>query len=207
MAVDLLVGEDHLVDAVIVPLVVGRHLIDPLDRAGVDVARPDGHRPLVVAGPLFRIPGRGISRAIIHQIEIGIVGIPTPGRAAADLPFIALPRAGAGVLADRLAEAGRLFRIDQRVGIGAFRIAAPRQLAGLDIVGADPTANAELAARHADEHLVLEDERSVGAGLRPSRDRRPSPTRRPRRSSRRARRAWCPPDAGRSCRRRRRGRD
>ena len=69
LAVDLLVGEDHLVDAVIVPLVVGRHLIDPLGHAGVEVARPNGHRPLVVAGTLLRVPGRGIARAVIDEVQ------------------------------------------------------------------------------------------------------------------------------------------
>src|SRR3569833_2449895 len=35
LAVHLLIGEDHLVDAVIVPLVVRCHLIDPARHAGV----------------------------------------------------------------------------------------------------------------------------------------------------------------------------
>src|SRR5208283_4235627 len=99
------------------------------------------------------------------QVEFRIVRVPTPGRAAADLPLIALPRAGARVFADRLAEAGRLLRIDQRVGVGTHGIAAPGQLAGLQIVSAYPTANAELAARDADEDLVLEHHRSGRAGL------------------------------------------
>src|ERR1700733_5358797 len=165
LAVDLLIGEDHLVDAVIVPLVVGRHLVDPLDRAGVDVARPDGHRPFVVARSLFRIPGRRITRAVIDQIERGIEGIPTPCVAAADLPLIALPGAGAGVLADWLAKGGGLFRIDQGVGIGTHGIAAPGELAVLDVIGAQPAAYAELAAGYADKDFVLEDEWSVSAGL------------------------------------------
>ena len=80
LAVDLLVGEDHFVDAVVVPLVVGRHLIDPLGHAGVGVARPDGHRPFVVAGPLLRIPGRGIAGTVVDQVEFGVVGVPAPGR-------------------------------------------------------------------------------------------------------------------------------
>ena len=138
LAVDLLIGEDHFVDAVIVPLVVGRHLIDPLGLAGVDVARPDRHRPLVVAGTLLRVPGRGIARAVVHQVQFGIVGIPAPGGAAADLPLIALPGAWCGVRADRLAERGRLFRVDQRVGVRAHRIGAPRQLAVFEVVGGDP---------------------------------------------------------------------
>src|SRR5882724_8920132 len=36
-AADVLVGEDHLVDAVVVPLVMGRHLINPLGDAAVGI--------------------------------------------------------------------------------------------------------------------------------------------------------------------------
>ena len=166
LAVDLLVGEDHLVDAVIVPLVVGRHLIDPLGLAGVDVARPDGHRPLVVAGPLLRVPGRGIARAVVDQVELRIVGVPAPGRRrrrsstdrlARCLCWKSLPTG----LPSAVVFSGSISMSES----GPIGIAAPGQLAGLQIVGADPTANAELAAGDADEHLVLEDERRVGAGL------------------------------------------
>ena len=55
--------------------------------------------------------------------------------------------------------------IDQRVGVRSFRISAPGELAVLDVVGADPAANAEFAAGNADQNLVLVDERRVGAGL------------------------------------------
>ena len=53
------VGEDHFVDAVIVPLVVRGHLIDPLRHAGIEVAGEDRHRPFVVARALRRVPGAG----------------------------------------------------------------------------------------------------------------------------------------------------
>ena len=43
LAVDALVAEDHFVDAVIVPLVMGRHLIDPARHAGIRIAGEDGH--------------------------------------------------------------------------------------------------------------------------------------------------------------------
>ena len=69
------------------------------------------------------------------------------------------------ILADRLAEGGRLFRIDQRVRIGTHGIAAPHQLAGLKVIGAYPGAHAEFAAGDADEHFVLEDHGRGCAGL------------------------------------------
>ena len=48
LPVDVHVGEYVLVDAVIVPLIEGRHLIGPDHLAGVDLAGEDGHRPFVV---------------------------------------------------------------------------------------------------------------------------------------------------------------
>src|SRR5262249_23585726 len=112
-AADVLVGEDHLIDAVKVPLVVGRHLIDPLGHAGIRVAGPYRHRPLVVARTLLRVPGRGVAGPVVEQVQRGIVGDPAPRAAAADLPLITLPGLQAGVLADRLAELGGGSRVDQ----------------------------------------------------------------------------------------------
>ena len=106
MAADLLIGKDHLVDAVVVPLIVGRHLIDPFRHAAIRIAREDGHRPFVVARTLLRIPGRGIAGPVIDEVSLRIIGDPAPCAAAADLPLIALPGLQAGVLADRLAVNG-----------------------------------------------------------------------------------------------------
>ncbi len=59
---------------------------------------------------------------------------------------------------------GSLFRIHQDVLVGAHGIGFPDQLAGIDVEGGHVAANAELAARDADEHLVLDYVRGVGAG-------------------------------------------
>src|SRR5205085_4176283 len=140
-------------------------LIDPLRHARVGTAGEDGHRPLVITRTLFRITGRRIARAVIDEVELRIVGDPAPGAAAADLPLIALPGLQAGVLADRLAEGGGLLGVDQDLNIRSFRVAAPSQLAGLDVVGAHMRLNTELTAGNADQHLALDDERRRGAGL------------------------------------------
>ena len=63
-AADVQVGEDHLVDAVIVPFVVGRHLIDPTRHAAVGIAR----RAFVIDHLLS--PGRSFG----FQVE----GLPEP---------------------------------------------------------------------------------------------------------------------------------
>ena len=163
------VGQDHLVHAVEIPLVVRRHLVHPLRLAGVDVTRPDRHRPLVVAGALHRVPGAGVARAVVHQVELRVVAVPAPGRAAADLPLIALPGLERRVPAHRrhlaVGPGHRRVRIDQHLRVRPGAVGLPDLLAGLDVVGGDVTTHAELAAGNAGDHLVLEDVRGVGVGL------------------------------------------
>src|SRR6185503_7921815 len=151
------------VDAVIVPFVMGRHLIDPLGLTVVRIAREDGHRPLVVARTLLRIPGRGVARTVVNEVQAGIVGQPAPCAAAADLPLVALPGLDARVLADRLAVLGRLVGVEQDLIVRTFGEGSPYLLAALEIVGRDVALHAKLAAGNADQDLVLDDERRGGA--------------------------------------------
>jgi hypothetical protein len=165
LAIDSLIRENHLVDTVVVPLIVWRHLVDPLHLTGIEIARPDGHRPTIVARPLHRIPGRRITGTVIDEVQRRVVGIPAPGVAAADLPLVAFPSLDRRVGTNRLAERHRLLGVDKSVAVRSFRIAAPRQRAVLHVVCADPAANAELAAGHAYQHFVAKHERRIRAGL------------------------------------------
>src|SRR6516225_8038087 len=70
LALHIEVGQDHLVDPVVIPFVVRRHLKHPLGDPGIGVAGKNGHRPFVVARPLHRVPGAGIARAVIDQIQL-----------------------------------------------------------------------------------------------------------------------------------------
>ena len=104
LAVDVHVGEDVLVDAVIVPLVERRHLVGPDDLAGVDLAGENGHRPLVVplagvallvglvAAAIAGAPVTGVAGRPVDDLQLGIVAEPSPIRAAADLPVVAADR-------------------------------------------------------------------------------------------------------------------
>ena len=141
------------------------HLVDPFRHTGVDIAREDGHRPAVVARALHRVPGGGVARAVVDEVQLRIIGIPAPGRAAAGLPLLAFPCIQAGILADGLAEMRGLFRVDQRLGIRTCGIALPGQRSVLQIVRGDPAAHAILAAGNADDNLVLDDDRGVRAGF------------------------------------------
>src|SRR6185436_18561910 len=99
----------------------------------------------VVAEPVGAVHLRpGVARAPIEQVERGIVRTGDPGRRAAALPRVALP----GVVA--------------RFAVAGDRVEAPRPFSRLGVVGVDETANAVLAAGHADDDLVLHDERRAG---------------------------------------------
>src|SRR5208282_291702 len=82
LAANVLVSQDHLVDAVIVPLVMRGHLVDPLGHARIGIAGKNGHRPFIVAWPLHWIPSRRVGGPIVDEIQLGIVGIPAPSRTA-----------------------------------------------------------------------------------------------------------------------------
>ena len=189
-ASDRLIGEDHFVDAVEIPFVMGRHLVDPLGHSGVDIPRKDGHRPFVVAGTLLRVPGRGIAGTVVDRIQSRIIGHPAPCAAATDLPLVALPGLEARIRADRFAEGHGLLRIDLDLIVRPFGEGAPGLLAGLGVVGGDMALHAEFAAGNPDQDLVLDHQRRRGSRCRPWRGRRPSPTMPPCRTWRRAQPAW-----------------
>ena len=156
---DLEVGEDHLGDGVVVPVVVRRELVRPHERAIAGLPREDARGPLVVAGALLGVVGRRVADAVVDQIELGVVGHPSPHRRAADLSSVSfgqlvLPELRALVV-ERLESPG----LDQHVGVGTDVAAGPDDLAGLEIEPLHPAVDAELAARGADDDAILDDER------------------------------------------------
>src|SRR5438105_9897961 len=102
LAVDGRIFEHVLVDAVVVPLVERRHLVRPHHFAGVDLAREDGHGPLVVpfavvallvgldTAAVGRAPQSGVAARRIHEVQPRIVAVGGP-HPAATAPLL-LPR-------------------------------------------------------------------------------------------------------------------
>src|SRR6185503_6298273 len=93
------VGENDLVNVVVVVKVVRAALIEPDCLAGIDVARKNARRPFVVAWTLVRIPRTGIRRAVEDQLRLGIIADPAPCGRSADLPSVRRPAADPEVLA------------------------------------------------------------------------------------------------------------
>ena len=141
--VDLDVGVDQLPARVVVVGVVGRELVVPDDLAGLGPDRQHRRGVQVVAGPRLRRPRRRIARSPVHEIELRIVGARDPGRAAADLPGVAVLRPGLVSL----------------LAASRDRVAAPQALAGLGIDSVDEAAHAELGAGDADHQDPVGDER------------------------------------------------
>src|SRR5205085_5137646 len=88
---ELEVDQHVLIDPVVVLRVVRSLLIRPRRFARIGIAREDRHRPLVLAWSLIGIPRAGVAGAVVEEIELGVVAVPAPRRAAATLPFLALP--------------------------------------------------------------------------------------------------------------------
>ena len=155
--------EQHvLVDAIVVPRIVRRHLIHPANLTRLRVLGPQRHRPLVVARTLVGVPRARVTRAVIEQVQRGIVGVPAPRRTAATLPLIALPRRDAEVLPlrGRIRGLERVVR-DADILVRARAVRAPGLLAVRHAEGRDAATHAELTTGNSGEDHVVDDERGV----------------------------------------------
>ena len=133
-----------------------RELVGPHQRTVARPAGEDAVGPLVLAGPLLGIIGAGIPGAEIDQVELRVVGDPTPHRPAAAAPRVAFPRRHADVrIAGIVSPAGA--REHQRVGAHVVR--RPKDLARGEVEALHPAVDPELAARRSYDHPFAGDER------------------------------------------------
>src|SRR6185312_5887261 len=122
-------------------------------------------RPLVVARAQVRVPDAGVARAVVDEIQLRVVRDPTPDRAAAQPPLLRRP-AGDALIGPLILRIKRVeLGADQDVLVGTGVVPAPDLLAGLDVERGDPAADAQLAARVADQRLVLDHHHGGGRGL------------------------------------------
>src|SRR6185437_10117421 len=108
------------------------------------------HGPLVVARTLRGIPRARVAAPVVEEVQLRVVGIPAPGGAASALPLITLPGLDRGVGADGLHPAvgprHRAPGIEEDLIVEPGAVGLPRQLAGLGIIGLQPSMHTELAA-------------------------------------------------------------
>ncbi|MGY2937866.1 hypothetical protein ACVWZ6_007468 [Bradyrhizobium sp. GM6.1] len=165
LSIQFEIDEHILVDLVVVEQVVRVDLVSPFGAAGVGVAGKDCGAPEIVAAALVGVPWARIGCAVVDQIEFGIVGDPSPHRAAADLPAVGRPRLHAEILALETVVERLEVVADQHVLVRARGVGAPRNGPGVFIERGDPAAHAHLAAAVADEHLALDHDGSHRDGL------------------------------------------
>src|SRR3954469_6933455 len=77
---------------------MGAKLVEPLCRARIRIACKKAGRPLVVSSAVIGVPRSRIRRAVVDELEFGVVRDPTPYAAAADLPTARRPTLHAQVL-------------------------------------------------------------------------------------------------------------
>ena len=142
------VGQHGDLGRVVIHRVVRRELVIPFQLAGVGVERDHAIAIEVVAEADVAIGvRRRIADAPEGEVGVGVVSADVPDGRAAGLPRIARP----GFMA-RLA----------RPGDG---VEAPGFLAGLRVECRDVAADGAVAARRADDHFVLDDQRRVRDGV------------------------------------------
>ena len=159
LAIHLHVGQSHILNGRIVPIVSGRGLVMPFHFARIGIHGDNGGKKEVVSsarGADRSDPGRTVSHTEIDDIEVGVIddGIPY-GATASDFPPIStLP----GLR--RLLKLG-MFKGER--GVARYGKEAPDHFSSLGVVGAHIATNTELGTAIANEDF------SVG-GPRRSRD-------------------------------------
>ena len=113
----------------------------PLDLAALGIERNHRAGVEIVARPYRRVERARIADAPVDRVQLGIERAGDPGRAAAELPGVALPGFVAGLAGSR------------------NRIGAPQMLAGLRIPAVDEVAGAELGAGNTGDHHTVGDQR------------------------------------------------
>src|SRR4051794_29778586 len=81
------VQQDALVDCGMVPESMRRVLVEPARLAVIGAPRKDALGPEVLTRALLVVPRTRVGRAVVQQVELGIVGNPAPHGAAADFQW------------------------------------------------------------------------------------------------------------------------
>src|SRR5690606_11502462 len=134
----------------------------------------DGHRPLVVEltsvalyvglvrPTISRGPQAGVTGRVVHQLQLGIIRVPAPSRATADLVVLAGEGLDTKILTSLTELRVGLVGLGRQahVLVGTRAMANPSLGAVTQIEGRDATTSGKLVTAEADEHLVVGDQRS-----------------------------------------------
>ena len=137
--------------------VVRGELVMPLEHAGVGIERQERAGVQIVALSIVAIVIRiRVAGAVVDEVQRRVQALPRRARALARGPD------GASTPEHRFDAGPSLAPPLARPGNG---VEPPSAGPGLGVVGIDETAAGEIAARHTDDHLVLDDERGQRDGV------------------------------------------
>src|SRR3954466_9641413 len=94
-------------------------LVKPNSLTGIGISSKDSSSKLVVSGPCLGVPRTRICSAVIDEIQLRIVGDPSPDTCTAYLPGVRRPTLHAEVLPPVLRIEGLEARADQDIFIRA----------------------------------------------------------------------------------------
>src|SRR5262252_9083130 len=158
------IRQDHRAGGVVVPVVMRGELVGPHETAVPRPARQYTRAPLVVPGSLLRVVGGGITGAVVEEIELRIVGQPSPHRRTTGAPAVVAPALRAEVRAlivRRLEGAG----LGAHLLIRAHIAGAPDEASAAELQALDPSVDTEFPARGANNDAIPYYERRHGSGL------------------------------------------
>ena len=139
-------------------------MVRPYERPVLRPAGEHARGPLVVTGALFGVVRAWVPHAVVHEVERRIVGQPPPHRRPAALPHICRPRAERQVFAC-VVERPKGARPREHLTVRPHVVRGPEQPPGRQVERLQPAVDAELPARRAHEHAILDDERRHRRGL------------------------------------------
>ena len=161
-AVDLEVGQDHVLGGRVVPGLTRSRLVMPDVLASVGVERHDGRQVQVVtaAGAAqVAVPRRTVADADVEEVQLRVEGHRVPhGSSAPHRPPVRPVPGGGGALHRRVLERQRRIARD--------RPEPPLPCSRLRVVGGHEATHAVLRAPVADDHQVVDHPGSAGDGVR-----------------------------------------
>ena len=159
---DRQVGQHHRLDGRVIPGIARHRLVVPDQLAVVGIDRQNRRQVQVVAAAGaadLPVPRRAIAGADVQQIDLGVVDDRIPHRAAAAVLPPVVPLPGGECRFERLGFL-RLRRVSRH------GVEAPRELAGVRVVGGHVPAHAVLGAAVADDDLAVGNPRRAGDRVR-----------------------------------------
>ncbi|HCQ98471.1 MAG TPA: hypothetical protein DIU48_03540 [Acidobacteria bacterium] len=112
------------------------------------------------------VPWPAVARAVVEVVQLGVIAEPPPDRTAPEPPGIAVPGIECRIRHPVIGIEGPKAWADAHIVVGPHVVVAPPHSTGVDVVSRDVPTNAAVAARHAEDDVLPNDQRCAGPDLR-----------------------------------------